>query len=64
MALGNSARAIAQSRHGIRNVLDKRDDQLNAIIGPCSIHDPPAALDYARWLVPGSWLSHEYPTEA
>lgn len=29
-----------------------RDDRLLAIVGPCSIHDPAAALDYARGLAP------------
>jgi 3-deoxy-7-phosphoheptulonate synthase len=31
-------------------VLDGRDDRLLVIVGPCSIHDPDAALDYARRL--------------
>ena len=50
MPLGGSAAAIARSRDEIRNVLDRRDDRLIVIVGPCSIHDPRAALDYARWL--------------
>jgi 3-deoxy-7-phosphoheptulonate synthase len=29
-----------------------KDDRLLVVIGPCSIHDPAAALDYARRLKP------------
>ncbi len=35
------------SRQSIHEVLCGRDDRLLAVIGPCSIHDPPAARDYA-----------------
>ena len=36
----------------IHNILHGQDDRLLVIIGPCSIHDPAAALDYARRLKP------------
>ncbi|WP_406629172.1 3-deoxy-7-phosphoheptulonate synthase [Amycolatopsis sp. WGS_07] len=32
------------------DILDGRDDRLAVIVGPCSVHDPEAALDYARRL--------------
>src|SRR5690349_21718699 len=50
MPLGSGAATITRSREEVRDVLDKRDDRLIVIVGPCSIHDPRAALDYARWL--------------
>ena len=41
---------IGQTRQRIRNIMAGKDDRLLVIIGPCSIHDPAAALDYARRL--------------
>ncbi|MFG6415675.1 3-deoxy-7-phosphoheptulonate synthase [Roseateles sp. DC23W] len=41
---------IGQTRQRIRNIMGGKDDRLLVIIGPCSIHDPAAALEYARKL--------------
>ena len=41
---------VRDSRQAIRNVLHGRDDRLLVITGPCSVHDPKAALEYARRL--------------
>jgi 3-deoxy-7-phosphoheptulonate synthase len=41
---------IENSRDDIRAVLEKRDDRLVVVVGPCSIHDPDAGLDYAQRL--------------
>ncbi|MFM9880242.1 MAG: 3-deoxy-7-phosphoheptulonate synthase [Burkholderiaceae bacterium] len=41
---------IASTRAHIQHILHGQDDRLLVIIGPCSIHDPAAALDYARKL--------------
>ena len=41
---------IADTRRNIHQILGGKDDRLLVIIGPCSIHDPAAALDYARRL--------------
>src|SRR5690554_4056508 len=41
---------VAQSRREVREVLTGEDDRLLVIVGPCSVHDPEAALDYARRL--------------
>ena len=41
---------VEQGRTEIRRVLDMADDRLLVIVGPCSVHDPVAALDYARRL--------------
>ena len=43
---------ISETRQSIRNIMQGRDDRLLVIIGPCSIHDPVAALEYARRLKP------------
>ena len=42
---------ITGTRQAIRNIMGGTDDRLLVIIGPCSIHDPSAALEYARRLV-------------
>jgi len=41
---------ITQTRQNIHNIIQGKDDRLLVVIGPCSIHDPAAALDYARRL--------------
>jgi 3-deoxy-7-phosphoheptulonate synthase len=43
-------RVVASARSTIHRILRGDDDRLVAVIGPCSIHDPEAALDYARRL--------------
>jgi 3-deoxy-7-phosphoheptulonate synthase len=45
-----AALTIARSREEIVEILDGTNDRLVVIIGPCSIHDPEAGLDYARRL--------------
>ena len=41
---------VLKSRQEIRDVLNGKDDRLFAIVGPCSIHDPKAAHEYAAKL--------------
>ncbi len=41
---------IGDTRARIRNIMQRRDDRLLVVMGPCSIHDPAAALEYARKL--------------
>ena len=41
---------VLHSRQEIRDVLNGRDDRLLVIVGPCSIHDPKAAHEYAEKL--------------
>ncbi len=41
---------VTASRSDVRKVLRGEDDRLLVIVGPCSIHDPDAALDYAERL--------------
>ena len=42
---------ISQTRSKIRNLIHGKDDRLLVIIGPCSIHDPRAALEYCQRLL-------------
>jgi 3-deoxy-7-phosphoheptulonate synthase len=41
---------VGETRRTIHNIMAGKDDRLLVIIGPCSIHDPAAAVDYARQL--------------
>ncbi len=41
---------VAGTRSHIREIISGKDDRLLVIMGPCSIHDPAAALEYARRL--------------
>jgi 3-deoxy-7-phosphoheptulonate synthase len=41
---------ISGTRRAIHNIMAGKDDRLLVVIGPCSIHDPGAALEYARHL--------------
>ena len=41
---------VCNARRIIENILKQEDDRLLVIVGPCSVHDPEAALDYARQL--------------
>jgi len=41
---------ISTTRHNIHKIMAGKDDRLLVVIGPCSIHDPAAAIDYARQL--------------
>ncbi len=47
----NAARQVATTRHEIQEILAFRDDRLIVVVGPCSIHDPEAALAYGRRLL-------------
>jgi len=43
---------ITHTRKTIHTIMAGKDDRLLVVVGPCSIHDPAAALDYARRLKP------------
>ncbi len=45
-----AAARVARSRDEVRAVLNGTDDRLLVITGPCSVHDPQAALEYAARL--------------
>ncbi len=42
---------VSDTRKRIRQIISGADDRLLVVVGPCSIHDPAAALDYARKLL-------------
>ncbi|MBB3665028.1 MULTISPECIES: 3-deoxy-7-phosphoheptulonate synthase [Prauserella salsuginis group] len=44
------ARTVTAGREAAVDILSGRDDRLLVVAGPCSVHDPEAALDYARKL--------------
>ena len=46
------SQAIAQYRQNIANILHGKDERMLVIVGPCSIHDPNAAVEYAQRLKP------------
>jgi 3-deoxy-7-phosphoheptulonate synthase len=45
-------RLVVDTRRSIKRIMSGHDDRLLVIIGPCSIHDPEAALEYVRRLKP------------
>jgi 3-deoxy-7-phosphoheptulonate synthase len=47
-----SAAVVVDGRRDVTRVLAGDDDRLLVVVGPCSIHDPDAALDYAGRLAP------------
>ena len=44
------AAAVIASRREVTAILDREDPRLLVVVGPCSVHDPAAALDYAKRL--------------
>jgi len=42
-----AARTVLAGRAAVRAILDRKDPRLFVVVGPCSIHDPRAALEYA-----------------
>jgi len=45
-----AADTVYRGRQQIRDILDRKDPRLFVVIGPCSIHDPKAAMEYAERL--------------
>ncbi|WP_033789048.1 3-deoxy-7-phosphoheptulonate synthase AroG [Pantoea septica] len=50
-ATDNAARTVARARDAIHQILQGEEDRLLVVIGPCSIHDPQAAKEYASRLL-------------
>jgi 3-deoxy-7-phosphoheptulonate synthase len=46
----NAAMTVSRGRDEVARILRAEDDRLVVVVGPCSIHDPEAALDYAQRL--------------
>ncbi len=55
-----AAELVCRTRQEIADLVHGRDNRLLVIIGPCSIHDPEAALEYAERLLP---LRQQYAKE-
>ena len=55
-----AAELVVSTRKAIADILHRGDKRLLVIIGPCSIHDPAAALEYAQKLLP---LKKQYEKE-
>jgi 3-deoxy-7-phosphoheptulonate synthase len=49
-ATETAVETVTTARTALHNILHGADDRLAVVIGPCSIHDPVAAMDYARRL--------------
>ena len=49
-ATDGTRRTVGSARRAIHDILAGTDDRLAVVVGPCSIHDPIAALDYAARL--------------
>ncbi len=45
-----AATTVYETRTAIQRILHGEDDRLLVVVGPCSVHDPAAALDYAQQL--------------
>jgi 3-deoxy-7-phosphoheptulonate synthase len=45
-----AARVVSRSRAEVTDILEHRDDRLLVVVGPCSVHDPAAAMEYAASL--------------
>ena len=45
-----ATRVVMAARNAIHAILNSQDDRLLVVVGPCSVHDPKAALDYAERL--------------
>lgn len=46
----HAAATVLTGRRALANILDRKDKRLFVVVGPCSIHDPVAGVDYARRL--------------
>lgn len=47
-----ASQTVADARIALHRILHGQDDRLMVVVGPCSIHDPKAAMEYARRLAP------------
>ena len=48
--VGHALNTVQEARQTIFDILDRKDHRLFVVVGPCSIHDPQAAIDYAQKL--------------
>ena len=51
LPLGDAAaKVVTEGRRSLQAILDRKDPRIFVVVGPCSIHDPVAGIDYARRL--------------
>ena len=50
-ATESASTTVFSARHSIQQILTRQDDRLLVVIGPCSIHDTEAAMEYGQKLV-------------
>ncbi len=46
-----AAQTVSAARREIHDIIHGADDRLVVIVGPCSVHDPAAAREYAKQLI-------------
>ena len=46
----SAADTVFNAREAVKNILNGDDERLIVVVGPCSIHDPKAGLEYAKKL--------------
>ncbi|MCG8414800.1 MAG: 3-deoxy-7-phosphoheptulonate synthase [Pseudomonadales bacterium] len=49
---GNALKTVKEGHRAVKGVLDRSESRLIVVVGPCSIHNPEEALEYARRLKP------------
>jgi 3-deoxy-7-phosphoheptulonate synthase len=49
---GSSLETVKAGHRDVKGILDRKDQRIIAVVGPCSIHNPEEALEYARRLKP------------
>ena len=49
---GKILEIVKQGRLGVKDILERKDNRIIVVVGPCSIHNPDEAIEYARLLKP------------
>ena len=49
---GEALKTVREGHRSVKGILDREDQRLIVVVGPCSIHNPEEALEYARLLKP------------
>lgn len=49
---GKASNVVSEARQGSENIMSGKDDRVLVVVGPCSIHDTKAAIEYAQKLKP------------
>ena len=49
---GNALETVKKGQQQVKDILERKDNRIIAIVGPCSIHSPIEAVEYAKLLKP------------